>query len=178
MREETIKLYSFVELSNNAKEKAIQKHWDINVDFNWYDTTYCEMKECGVIVKNFDCNRQDINISLKFDHYKVAEKLINYFDPKDVYFADEFISLCDDIYSKIETPSDYEDCPEEFPESSEFDCQFDQLMNEYEREFFLELKSFILTRLTNEYEYFTSEEAIIETIISNKYEFLEDGTLY
>lgn len=40
MRTIETKVYKFDELSNDAKAKAVEKMWDVNVDYEWWDSVY------------------------------------------------------------------------------------------------------------------------------------------
>ena len=57
MRYEKIKVYEFNELSEEAKEKAIEKLWNINVDYEWWDCVYDDAENIGLKIKEFDLDR-------------------------------------------------------------------------------------------------------------------------
>ena len=40
MREITVKVYAFAELSEAAKERALTAFRDVNVEFNWWEGSY------------------------------------------------------------------------------------------------------------------------------------------
>ena len=57
MRIVETKVYKFEELSDEAKEKAIQEFWDINVDFPWWESVYDDAKNIGLVIEEFDLDR-------------------------------------------------------------------------------------------------------------------------
>src|SRR6188768_1413086 len=57
MRTIRVKLYQFDELSEAAKEKAISNLSDINVDHEWWDSTYMDAENIGLKLTSFDLDR-------------------------------------------------------------------------------------------------------------------------
>ena len=59
MREDVkiTKVYRFDELTEEAKEKAIEKLWDINVDYEWWDCVFEDAKTIGLEITEFDIDR-------------------------------------------------------------------------------------------------------------------------
>lgn len=57
MKTKTINLYEFDELSEDAKEKALQNLWDINVDHEWWDYIYEDAERIGLKITGFDIDR-------------------------------------------------------------------------------------------------------------------------
>jgi len=56
MRTITTTAYSFDELSEASKQKAIEKLSTINVDFEWWESTYEDAKHVGLEINGFDLN--------------------------------------------------------------------------------------------------------------------------
>jgi hypothetical protein len=170
-----IKLYQFSELSEKAKEKALENFHDINVDYGWSDFTIEEIterlnelgfNEAKVMFSGFwsqgdgacfTCESIDFKIFLDGKYKELADSLSCYISHNwRHYFAtsttvnlesyDEKIS--DDLFSSIE---------------QDIERERERLGNMFYKE------------LEQEYEYQTSKEAIIETIEANEYDFLESG---
>lgn len=59
MKTKTITLYSFDELSDDAKEKAIDKLYNLNVDYEWWDSTFDDAKRIGLEIRGFGCEDDD-----------------------------------------------------------------------------------------------------------------------
>ena len=57
MKTKTINLYSFDELREESKKKAIQNLWDINVDYDWWQFIYDDAKQIGLKLTGFDLDR-------------------------------------------------------------------------------------------------------------------------
>ena len=164
-------VYSFDELSEDAKEKAIYNLYDINVDYSWWDFTYLDAERIGLKITGFDLARNR-HASGKFllSPNEVAQNILNeHGESCETYktaksFMDEFEPIFTDYLD--ESSEDYE--------SSDLEDQLTDLESEFLNSL-LEDYSIILE---NEYEYLTSEESIIETLKANDYQFLEDGKLF
>ncbi len=57
MRTVRTKVYKFDELSEQAKRVAIDKLSCINVEFDWWDSTYEGAKNIGLEITGFDLDR-------------------------------------------------------------------------------------------------------------------------
>jgi hypothetical protein len=164
MKTITVNLYKFSELSEDAKEKAIQKLSDINIDYNWYEFTEDDAKNIGLNILEFDLDR---NMFLKGEFInsapETAEKIISEHgkDCETYKTAQGFLSDLNDLVSQYEN---IDNCPE---------MEIDYL----EDEFLKSLCEDYRIILTKEYEYLTTKESIIETIEANDYDFTEDGNL-
>jgi hypothetical protein len=171
MKTKTIEIYSFAELSEEAKEKAIQQFSDLNLYDDWWDCIYEDAEEIGLKITEFDIDR---NRYAKGDLYytcrEVAQKIMdNHGELCDTYIlAKSFMQDWSTQEEAFNNDPDNED--DDFEDSSEAD----DLCEEFERAL-LEEYSCILEK---EYEYRHSEAAIIETIEANEYEFTKNGKLY
>ena len=159
-----VNLYQFSELSEDAKEKAISKLYDINVDFDWWSYLYEDAKQIGLKIKEFDldrnryCKGEFINFPTE-----TAEKILleHGKDCETYKTAKEFLNDLNELTSKFEN---IEDCPEDDIE-------------DLENEFLYSLCKDYSILLQKECEYLQSSEAIIETIEANEYYFDENGNL-
>ena len=163
MRTETTArtLYFFNELSEDAKQKAIEKLWDINVDYEWWEFIYENAANIGLKITGFDIDRASYcNGELTDNVENVVHRIIEaHGENCDTY----------KLAKLWENTRCYKDeNGEELP-----DGEYEEL----EKEFSYALKEEYLSILQNEYEYLTSEEAIIETIEANEYEFTEYGEM-
>jgi hypothetical protein len=157
MREVKIRVYSFNELSDQAKEKALMDLWDINVHYDWWDCVYSDASMVGLTIKGFDTGRAS-EVDLEFNTTaEITARLIL----KDHGESTDTHKLSTDFVNAIHL----------MDEESE---EYHDACNEY----LYDLAQEYLAMLRREYEYLTSEEAIKESIIANEYEFLETGKLY
>lgn len=172
MKKVTINLYSFAELSDDAKQKALEKLWDLNVDHEWWEFIYEDAENVGVRIKGFDLDRHTIDGDFISD--AVAEKILKdhgencetFKTAKNYYTEyDKLVEKYSDgkVLNKVAEDNEYE-----------FDKEADELAEEFQDNI---LEDY-LSMLRQEYEYQTSEEAIIESIEANEYQFTEDGELY
>jgi len=170
MKTKTINLYQFSELSDEAKEKAIQKLSDINVGYDWWQFQYEDAKNIGLKITSFDLDRnrhaegefllsanevaQNIfnNHGIHCETFKIATKFMDEWQPVFANYMDE-------------THKDYESRESE------------DKLQELEDEFLKSLLEDYSIMLQNECDYLQSDKAIIETIEANEYDFDEDGNL-
>jgi hypothetical protein len=162
------KVYQFNELNENAKQKAIELLCDINVNYDWWSSTYEDAANIGLKLTSFDLDKgrgangeftlaaNEVAVNIFRDHgnmcetYKTAESFMNDWQPVFNNYMDE-------------NHKDYE--------NGESESKLMELENEFLHSL-LEDYSIILQ---NEYEYLQSDKAIQETIEANEYEFTEDG---
>lgn len=166
-----IKVYQIDELSDEAKQIAIEELANINVDYDWWNFTYEDAKNIGLKITEFDLERNRHCDGKFFDEPKdVAKKIIEQhgescgtYKTATNYLAE--ISLITTKYGTITIDEEIQEL-------------YEQEMFDAVEEFLQDLLEDYLILLQNEYEYLTSEEAIIETIKANEYEFLETGKKY
>jgi len=197
MRVKEIKLYKFDELSEEAKEKAIEKLYDINVDDSyWYECTIDDAKEIGKLMgidisniyfSGFSSQGDGACFEGKYTYRKNSVKELKAYAPqdevlhtivKDLYKIQK--SAFYRLYARVKHRGHYshEYCTEIDVYNDENDEQ--ETTKEQEdglTEVLRDFMRWIYRTLQKEYEYQTSQESIIETIKANEYEFTEDGTL-
>ena len=156
MRTIEVKVYSFDELSDKAKEKVLSNFCDINVEFDWWEYTYLDAETVGLKIKGFDLDSRNIDLELYESVGDCCAKIIaEHGESCETYKVakDTLVSL-----QGIEKDTD----------------DYDYISSEFLRD----ISECYISILRDEYEYLTSEEAIIETIAANGYTFLENGTQY
>jgi myo-inositol catabolism protein IolC len=181
------KVYSFEELSEESQQKAIEKLYDINVDYEWWDCTYMDAETVGIKITGFDLDRsrhctgeftqsaENVANDILTNHGKHCEtyKTVTNFLSEFNTLNDDLINkqlILEDIYDAVE--NDEIEAHEQEIEALEE--QIEELREEFKKSI-LEDYSIILQK---ECDYLTSREAIIETIKCNKYTFLENGKLF
>ena len=164
-------VYTLETATEEIREKILEKHWDINIDYEWWNCTCDELSELGLECLGFDIDRGSYcDLRFKLSVHEVAQNILNsHGESCDTWkTANNFIDAHDPIFSEyLNEDSDHY-------ESIEYE---DKLM-EREEQFLKDLQEDYLSMLRREYDYLTSEEAITETIICNGYEFLENGDIY
>lgn len=194
MRTEIIerKLCTFEELPEDIQEKAIEKLWDINVNFDWWENVYEDAETIGLKISEFDLDRASyVKGAFLQSAYDVAQAIIkehgphcetvktaeNYLAAKAEFiqaeklehsqlFADDLCRVDKDhfIWNGLIYGANYLD--DEDIDTEEIDDEFLRSLCEDYR-----------IILQKEYEYLTSEEAIKKTILANEYEFDEEGNI-
>lgn len=188
MRTETVTrtLYQFSELSDEAKRRAIEKLYDINTNYDWWDCTYDTIKTAGACVgidcrvEGFDLDRgAHVALSGKYTYQKNWRTALRAEFGGDTLAELERIGAWLQDAQKCLFWSGYASM-----ESSRYGTRYsadadhggqhdvDGLVDGL-REF----EHWALTLLREEYGYLTSNEVIRETIEANEYEFDEAGNL-
>lgn len=166
MRTIRTKVYKFSELSESAQQKAIEKFYDINVDYEWWEFIYEDAANIGLKITGFDIDRAsycegDFTLSA---HEVAANIIRDHGEQCETYkTAQSFLDTVNEIQGKYEELEGYD---------------YEDEMMEAEDEFLKSLLEDYRIMLSNEYDYKTSKEAIIETIEANEYEFKKDGTRF
>jgi len=173
MRIKETKVYPFSELSDTAKEKAIEQCADFNVEYDWWGQTYEDAKQVGLKLTEFELDRRS---------YCRGEFIESAEDIARTILA-EHGKHCETHKTATEFIASSAELNERFPEKLD-DDGYDE--NETDREdeqeslddwFLYSILGNYRIMLQENYEYLISAEAIIETIETNEYEFTADGVL-
>lgn len=160
-------VYQFSELSEDAKQKAIQEFYDINIDFDWWEFTLDDAKNVGIKIETFDVGRgRDITGELELDAEEICEKIMkDHGDTCDTYITAQ-------AFLKELTPLKVKHRLLGTIDEPEYEDEANELVEQFKKDIF----NCYWKMLRDDYEYRQSEEAIIETIEANEYEFEEDGS--
>jgi hypothetical protein len=180
-----IQAYKFDELSETAKQKVLEKFYDLNVDYDWWDFIYEDAKTVGIKITSFGLDRhKDCDGEFYDNAEEVAEKILKeHGESCETHkTAQSFMDDCENLRDTAkkewekylaehpnEDEREWEDYEEYFGDKYESD--FDDLCEEFEKDIFSDYADI----LQDSYDYLTSEEAIVESIEANKYEFDENG---
>lgn len=148
--------YQYDELSDEARDKAVEGMYDINVDHEWWEFTFEDANNIGLEITEFDSYHGTIGGKLTQDANEVVMAIQdNHGESCDTY------KLSKEYEGRLYKLDEDEEEIEDEEKASEFERA---LLEEY------------LSILRKEYEYLTGREAIEEIIRANEYEFTEDGT--
>jgi hypothetical protein len=170
-----VKLYEFEELSTKAKENAIEKNRTMNVEWDWWDSTYENMKEIGIEINSFDIYHRNISITIEDSEHTAIETIKNFGEGMEIVkISKQFIADRDALIKRLGEGNNIAgySVKEEFID--EYDEEIEYLENQYKKEMAEE----ILTWLRGEYEFLQTDETVAETLIANDYEFTENGEIY
>jgi hypothetical protein len=162
------KVYKFNELNQTAQQVVIENNHDINVNYEWWETTYMDAENIGLKIKSFDIDRNSYcKGTFNLSPCEVAANItLTHGEKCETYLtAISFLDQWNPVFSE------YLNEESEKYESSESES----IMQDLEEEFLKSLCEDYRIILANEYEYLTGKDAIIETIVSNEYEFTIDG---
>ena len=174
MRTETVtrEIYTFEELSEKAKEKALRKLSNINLDHDWWQFEYEDAANIGLKLTAFDLDRNKHAEGFFLNSAtEVADKIMKeHGNECETYkTAFNFLNERDTLVRKFSDGVNFDIVTEENA------YQFDQEADELEEQFLEDLLSDYSDILQKQYEHLYSDEAIIETIEANAYEFTEEG---
>lgn len=164
MRTVRTKLYKFSELNEKAQEKAIEKLYDINVNYEWWESTYEDARNIGLKITGFDLDR---NRNAQGEFLLAANEVA----------ANIFRDHGETCETYKTAKSFMEEWEPVFATYMETDDGEDKLID-MEDEFLKSILEDYSIILQHEYEYLTGREAIIESIEANEYEFLQDGSIF
>jgi hypothetical protein len=147
MRIQETKIFTFDELSDDAKDKARAWYLEGAFDYDWWQFIYEDAEQIGLKITAFDIDRNTIDGELLAMPIKVCEKIVaNYGKTCDTY------KLAQEWYREKKRKSPM--IGDEF---------LKRLLEEY------------LVMPRNEAEFMQSNEQVDESILANGYEFTEDG---
>ena len=181
MREITVKAYRFAELSDEAKERALNDLRMVDVDGDWYENVYYTIRAAGELLGlEIGGIHFDIGSYCIFDaHYRYvrgavkaarkefswADDLCNVAQKLQTLQKQHFYSLSCNVASQRDTNS-YR-C---FRFGEDYECEdLGDILDDFAH--------WARILLRDEYEWLISDAAIREMIEANEYEFTEAGKL-
>lgn len=171
MKTIAINLYKFNELSEQAQQKAIEELWDLNVEYDWWESVYEDAGRIELIIDEFDIDRSTIGGYFKDG----AEQTAHLIEKEHGNTTDTF-KLAKTYLSKRDEM--IESAPKDENGDFKDEWQLDSDLDELDSQFLHDLLEEYIVFLKNEYAYLTSKEAIIESIEANDYDFTIKGELY
>jgi hypothetical protein len=171
----TITLYKFDELSEEAQANALSKLWNLNVDYEWWDSAYEEAKTIGLKIEGFHIDHKIIKGTLNEDLLDCC-RLIRHNHGKECdtfktahHYRREYIRA----FVKWRADNKKEWKPADWFYEFGYTDEAQEITDEFRKA----LLQDYLIMLDKEYDYLTSKEAILQSIEANEYLFHENGTL-
>lgn len=161
------KVYQFSELSDSAKQTAIEQFSDINVDYGWWESIYEDAATIGLKLTGFDLDRgRSIDGDFINSARDAADLIIeNHGDKCKTYeiakaFITQLTLLGVTFQLQGKTDTDFFD---------------EQNIGELEEQFKKDILNAYWKLLYEDYEHLQTDESIKDTIIANEYEFTAGG---
>ena len=169
MKTITKTVYTFDELSDDAKEKARAWYRDGALDYEWWDATYEDAKTIGLKLTSFDLDRnRHAKGALTESAPEVADLILkNHGDTCDTYkLAESFLKERDAIVDGAERDENGEfvDVP-----------ALEEKLDDCETEFTRAMVEEYSVTLQKECDWLLSDESVDESILANEYTFTVDG---
>jgi hypothetical protein len=173
MQTKTYTVYKFDELDEKTQQKAIDKLRDINVDHDWWDSTFEDAANIGLRITSFDLDRnrhaEGEFMVLGGGEHCASLIMAEHGEMTDTYkTAQQYLKDLAEINAKYphREDSEHEDYETHMEEAGLLEEDFlRSLLEDYS------------VMLQSEYEYLCSDEAVRETIEANDYDFTSDGEL-
>ena len=182
MREVTVKVYAFAELSDDAQERALNEFRDINVEHDWWtDGAYYTIRTAGKLIGldigdiHFDPYLYCI-FDADYEYVRGAAKAVKAEFPR----ADDLCKVAKDLQALQKRHFYSLSCAvTEGRDANRYSCF--RFGEDYECEdlgdILDDFAHWARILLRDEYKYLTSDEAVQEAIDANEYEFTADGEL-
>jgi len=164
MKEVTIKVYEYDELSKEAKEKVLSDLASINVDYAWWEEIYADADEVELDITEFDIDRGTMVMNVKTSCESVAREIVKN--------RGTTCNTYKDAMKYLKALKELRKVPRRRKDDEEIDT------TELDDNLIHDLISDYLTMLRKEFDYQTSEKAVLETISINNFYFYESGKLY
>jgi hypothetical protein len=175
----TITLYSFDELTDKGKDNAVERLYDLNVDYSWWDSTCEDAARVGIEITEFDTCHLTIGGKLTLSLPESAAAVLREHGEACGTHATATSYL--EAYMKafrLWLPEQDEDSSGNHTEQEwlrDFSCE--EEANELAEDYRRAILEDYLFLLRDEYECLTSRDAIVESIQANDYLFTEHGKL-
>ena len=163
MKQVTIECKKFHEWDEDTQQKILSEHRDINVDREWWESTYDDAKNVGIKITGFALDRNR-HCTGKIDYpFDTAKKIIQ-----------EHGESCETYKTAKAYLEDYNKMASKESEDKDIEEEIRDLDEEFIKSI-LEDYSIMLQR---EYEYLLTDEAVKSTIEANEYEFDNEGKIW
>jgi hypothetical protein len=164
----TITVYTFDELSEEAKKKAREWMRDHALDYDWWDFIYEDAASVGIKITGFDLGRASYCNGTIEDTESTAHAILkNHGEECETHkTASAYLKERDDA---IEAAPRNEDG--EFEDEGALDDKLGEIDGEFTKAI---LEDYRIC-LQREYEYRLSDEPIDQDILANEYLFTEEG---
>ena len=181
MREMTVTVYSFAELSDDAKERAINAFRDVNVEYNWWTDTYDMIRTAGKLLGldigqiHFDTDSY-CTFDASYEYVRGAVKAVR----NEFPWVDDLCKVAKDLQDLQRRHFYSLSCTVTGGRSANrYECF--RFCEDYECEdlgdIIDDFAHWAWVLLRDEYEWLVSDDAVREMIEANEYEFTEEGKL-
>ena len=199
MRQETVTIYTFDELSDDAKETARQMWRDGHLDYDWWEFIYDDFV-CILEIIGYDVSERDIlfsgfwsqgdgaSFTGSYSYAKGAAKRIREYAPKDKELhaiTDELCAMQRHNFYQVTGSISRDLCM--YVHENTMQCSVERDSDNYQgvtddaEDTFSDcsrrLAQWLYSQLEWEYEFQMSDDVIEESIIANDAEFHDDGSL-
>lgn len=191
MRTEIMNIYSFNELSEVAKKKAIENDRDINIDLEWsgfiiddwqtkldnFGFSDADIKFSGAGSQGDGASftaRVDLDKFCKANSIDIKQSVINAVNGYSIISVKRHNHIRYVHEKSVYADIDLMTSGKEYKRLEKQIVELEKAITDK----VVELSKKIYKDLQTEYEDLTSDKAVIETLVNNECEFYEDGKVY
>lgn len=185
MRQETINIYTYEELSPKAQERARDWWRNGGLEYEWWEFVYDDARKVGeclgitisdIYFSGFGCQGNGAMFTGDWIFNPDWEKELKEYAP-----VDEELRRIGHALHYPNHSATIRSVGRSYYHSGGMDINVCDDGDQIELEVTRALRDFanwIYKQLESEYEYLISDEAVADTIVANEYEFLENGKRY
>jgi hypothetical protein len=156
-----VTLYKFDELSDKAKEFAVQDNIHILTDFGsyWDEILIWQLKDVGISVERCDLNRREIEVDFYEDLNDLCANVVKNFKGSEI--AEMFANYLTSVEAQLA-----------------FDETDEDMLEDMEMVFIYDLKCELLNMFQREYDYLTDADVIADYLLGNEFDFDINGKIH
>lgn len=174
-------VYRFDELSDEVKEKVIDRYASGNMDYQWWENVYDYAKDIGLLISEFNIDKgyckglfassaEESAHKIEVDHMVSDERIAEGFKQNETYnTAINYLADRDKLINGW---------PKDEKGELENEGDLEDKLDDLDVEFLRSLLEDFRIILGREYHYLTSREVIIEGIESNENWYTSDGVVF
>lgn len=191
-------VYSFEELSDAAKEKAIDRYREHGLDYDWWDAVYENAKNIGALMgiridniyfSGFSYQGDGACFEGEYEYQKGSVKAVMDYAPQDKKLhtivkrlqreqRKNFYGLSAHVEHKGHYSHEFCTVIDVSDNRDNAPWRVADDVAEEIKDLLRDFMNWIYRSLEKEYDYLNSEEVISKLLIANEYDFLDNGELY
>jgi hypothetical protein len=183
------KVFTFAELSEEAKKKALDNYRCWNIEFNWWDATIEDfiekMKEIGYGIRKEDVEFSGFSSQGDGASFEAEIDLKTWFKNASAESNKKYKNIKEDEEARFNIIRNSHQCSHEYTMGVDWEADIangkEELIEEFGELLLQEAREYardLYRKLEKEYDYLTSDECIIESLEANKITFLENGNTF
>lgn len=168
-KQKIIQVFQFEELSDEAKETAMNWYREASYGDTWWEPIYEDAERVGIKITEFDCDRGN---RIKGKFFSGAEETAHKIEKEHGETCDTYKTAKAYL---LERDTIIESAPKNSDGEFENEYALDRELDDCDSEFLRAILEDYLSLLRKEAEDYFSDERVTENILANEYDFDENG---